>query len=296
MAIPPGHTVSARRLRNGFLHLQDGPIDVVLSAEGPGAEVAESAAVSAFDGMLADMMAEVTELRRPIDHRPQSVTHPVARRMVEAVRPYTNVFVTPMAAVAGAVADHLLAEMVSAAPDLRRAWVNDGGDIAVHLTPGQRFEVGLVSRPETPELAGRAVIRADDPVRGIATSGRHGRSLSLGIADAVTALARSAAAADVAATLIANEVDLPDHPAIRRGPADHEDPDSDLGGRPVVLGVGDLSTDEVARALDRAVNVAEDMMDRDLVTAVAFTLSGQWRTVGVLDSGLLIPPSETKKR
>ena len=67
------------------------------------------------------------------------------------------------------------------------------------------------------------------PARGIATSGRHGRSFSLGIADAVTVLARTASQADAAATVIANAVDLPGHPAIVRCPAQDLQPDSDLG-------------------------------------------------------------------
>ena len=49
-------------------------------------------------------------------------------------------------------------------------------------------------------------------MRGIATSGWRGRSFSLGIADAVTVLAATAAEADAAATMIANAVDLPGHP------------------------------------------------------------------------------------
>ncbi|WP_204349766.1 hypothetical protein, partial [Klebsiella pneumoniae] len=79
-----------------------------------------------------------------------------------------------------------------------------------------------------------------DGIGGIATSGAQGRSFSLGIADSVTVLARDAASADAAATLIANAVDL-DHPAIRRRPARNLDPDSDLGDRLVTVGVGDLT-------------------------------------------------------
>ena len=55
----------------------------------------------------------------------------------------------------------------------------------------RRFAVGLVPVPDRPALLGKATVRADDPVRGVATSGRHGRSFSLGIADAVTVLATS---------------------------------------------------------------------------------------------------------
>ena len=77
-----------------------------------------------------------------------------------------------------------------------------------------------------------------DPVRGIATSGWRGRSFSLGIADAVTVLAATAAKADAAATIIANAVDLPNHAAITRVPAREIAPDNDLGERLVTRAVG----------------------------------------------------------
>ena len=90
---------------------------------------------------------------------------------------------------------------------LARAYVNNGGDIALHLGPGETFSIGMVDRPDRPSLIGRAAIGAADHVRGVATSGWRGRSFSLGVADAVTVLAASAALADAAATLIANAVD-----------------------------------------------------------------------------------------
>ena len=79
------------------------------------------------------------------------------------------------------------------------------------------FTVGLMDRPDAAWLDADA--RSIDSRRshraGIATSGRHGRSFSLGIADAVTVLARTASQADAAATIIANAVDLPGHPGHR---------------------------------------------------------------------------------
>ena len=148
-------------------------------------------------------------------------------------------FITPMAAVAGAVAEEILAAMIAAA-ELSRAYVNDGGDIAIHLTACEKFVVGMVERPDRPSLFGTTTLHAKDPVRGIATSGWRGRSFSLGIADAVTVLADRAAAADAAATIIANAVDLPGHPAIVRVPARELAPDSDLGDHAVTQAVGSL--------------------------------------------------------
>lgn len=268
------------RLADGRVHLLDGPIDLILKAEGTGREAAERAAIAAFEGLLLELVGELTILRRAIVAPPPPVSGPVARRMVAAVAPLADQFVTPMAAVAGAVADHILAEMLAAAPNLTRAWVNDGGDIAFHLTPGGSFEIGLVPDLRAPILAGNATLRHGDPVRGVATSGRGGRSFSFGIADAVTVLARDAASADVAATLIGNAVDLPDHPAIRRGPASAEDPDSDLADRPVVLDVGALAPSEIDTALDAGLLAYETITKSMPVMGVILFLAGRWRIAG----------------
>lgn len=278
------------------MHFQEGPIDLILAAEGPSQEDAESAAAEAFDGLLARLVEELAILRRPIVEPLPIVNGPVARRMVDAVAPFADRFVTPMAAVAGAVADHILAAMVDAAPRLTRAWVNDGGDIAFHLTEGSRFEVGLIPELGAPALAGRTTIGHSDPVRGIATSGRGGRSFSFGIADAVTVLARTAAQADAAATLIANAVDLPDHPNIRRGPANAEDPDSDLGERQVVLGVGPLSSSDVERALNAGADCADMFINQKISVAVILSLQGRWRIIGDPGSPAISPSLEGGKR
>jgi ApbE superfamily uncharacterized protein (UPF0280 family) len=260
------------------LHLQHGPIDLIVEAFGERDEVLEAyrSAWVRFRHVLDELVAELPRLRRPLDGA--GFEGPVARRMAQAVEPFQDVFVTPMAAVAGAVADEICAELVTRA--LERAYVNDGGDIALWLTPGASFSVGLVPVPRRPALLGAATVRAEDPVRGVATSGRDGRSFSLGIADAVTVLAASAASADVAATLLANAVDLPGHPAIRRVPAVELAPDSDLGERPVTVGVGPLEPDEVAEALAAGVAEAERLRSAGPIEAAVLCLDGRVEVVG----------------
>ena len=73
-----------------------------------------------------------------------------------------------------------------------------------------------------------AEIDYKDKSRGIATSGWRGRSFSLGIADSVTVLADNAAMADAAATMIANSVNIKNHPLIIKKPAKEIYEDSDL--------------------------------------------------------------------
>jgi ApbE superfamily uncharacterized protein (UPF0280 family) len=203
------------------------------------------------------------------DFAPGSVAH----AMLAATAPFAPVFVTPMAAVAGAVADHVLAAM-TAGGRLHRAYVNNGGDAALWLAPGAELTAA-----GGPDLSARIRVTADSPVRGIATSGWRGRSHSLGIADAVTVLARTAAHADAAATLIANAVDLPGHAAISRRPARELAPESDLGDRLVTVGVAPLTPAEIARALAAGRAEARAMLARRLIHGAALWLGGQVETV-----------------
>ncbi|MER9329395.1 UPF0280 family protein [Mesorhizobium sp. M0488] len=261
------------------LHLNHGPIDLIVEAFGEARECRQAyeQAVARFQTILPELVEELAELRRPASLNSRSFAGPTARRMAAAVAPLAQSFITPMAAVAGSVADEILAALV-AGRELDRAYVNNGGDSALHLGAGQSITLAIAGTGHG--LADRVVIRAGDGVRGVATSGWRGRSFSLGIADAVTVLARTGAEADAAATLIANAVDLPGHEAIRRVPARDLAPDNDLGDRLVTQGVGPLSPTEIAAALDNGLAVAEDFRRRGLVAASALFLAGQTRIDG----------------
>ncbi len=270
----------ARLLPDGRrLHLHDGPIDLVIEASGeaPQIRTAYEAAEARFATILDELCVELALLRQPTAKKPEGVT---AELMWRATLPFAKErFITPMAAVAGSVAEEILAAMTNAA-DLERAYVNDGGDIALYLSPGASFRIGLIDRPDKPSLFGYADVAEEDMVRGIATSGWRGRSFSLGIADAVTVLAESASAADAAATVIANDVDLPGHPAITRVPACDIQPDNDLGQREVTRDVGVLDKDEIDLALGRGSRSARLLIERGLVIAAALHLKGDTRIVG----------------
>lgn len=274
-----------QRLAGERLHFSHGPIDVVLKAWGSADAVrtAYAAAGLRFPAILPALCDELVALRTPMHEQPH-VQGPVARRMVEACRPFGEVFVTPMAAVAGAVADELLSVMSAAAP-LERAFVNDGGDIAVLTTPSHTLDIGVASeysRGATPILNGALRLDAGAGVGGLATSGARGRSFSLGIADSATVLARNAAMADVAATLVANAVDI-DSPAVRRCPARELDPDSDLRDMPVTVSVGALTPTEIDAALATGIERAADFHRRGLIVDAALMLAGRTR---VLDTAV----------
>jgi ApbE superfamily uncharacterized protein (UPF0280 family) len=279
------------------LHLQDGPIDLIVEAWGNEASVraAYDAGVRRFTGLLDGLCEELPDLRKAADPENCRLQGRVARRMHVAVAPYAaEHFITPMAAVAGAVAEEILGAMVEAAR-LERAYVNNGGDIALHLSEGEHFTVGLVDRPDQPGLMRTTIIDADDPARGVATSGRHGRSFSLGIADAVTVLARTAAQADAAATIIANAVDLPGHPAIVRGPAHDLQPDSDLGARLVTCEVSALLHYEIEKALEAGARMARALLAQGLIESAALRLHGETRIVAPKERPAAMPRQLTRE-
>jgi uncharacterized protein len=284
MRAPP----QQRRLADGRVHLQDGPIDLIIETFGETSAVKEAyaSAWSRFTTILDELCTQLPLLRA--DPRgAQAPRGAVARRMAAAVAPFrARRFLTPMAAVAGAVAEEVL-EAMTAERKLTRAYVNNGGDIALHLAPGETFSIGMVDRPDRPSLFGRATVSAADCVGGVATSGWRGRSFSRSIADAVTVLAASASVADAAATLIANAVDIPGHPAIRRTPACDVDPQSDLGERRVTVAVGPLTPGETEHALASGAEEAELWRELGLIEAAALRLGERTRLVGAPASGYL---------
>ena len=263
------------RLSDGRLHLQHGPIDVLIECWSERAEVeaAYQQASRRFETILDELVAELRALRCPVNGSYPQFGGKVARRMTAAVWPHREVFVTPMAAVAGSVADELM-EALLAGRSLSKACVNDGGDIALHLAPGETLAVGIVDDPTHPRINAEVRVRAEERTRGIATSGWRGRSQSLGIADAVTILAHSAAAADAAATLVANAVNI-EHPAIRRRPAREVKEDSDLGELPVTVGVEALPETAVMEALEKGRAAATRMKGANLLEAAYLSLQGR---------------------
>ncbi len=253
------------------LHLHHGPIDMIVGVTGPGRKAALTRAAARFETLLEELVAELPRLRHPTGPAP---TGEVARLMARATRPFRPAFITPMAAVAGAGAETILTALL-AGPDIHKAYVNNGGDVAFHLSPGETMQAAIASDPP-----GKVRIGHDDNIRGIATSGWRGRSHSLGIADSVTVLARTAAAADAAATMIANAVDLPGHSTITRLPARELAPDSDLGRRLVTTHVGPLSSTDAGIALQNGLTAARQYQADNLIIGACVTLNGQIRTTG----------------
>jgi len=263
------------------LHLSHGPIDLIIGADGPMPDARRrsfKAAAARFDTILEGLVVDLKQHRQRLLPDTPPPLDPVARRMYAAAAPYcAQTFLTPMIAVAGSVADELLAEMRDSVP-LTRAYVNNGGDIAVHLAQGAAFSIAM-TQDDGLDL-GRVRLSETDGIGGVATSGVRGRSHSLGIADSVTVLAETAALADVAATLIANAVDLPDHPEILRQQACALQPDSDLGNRMVVTSVPRLAHADREQALLAGAALAQRCLDVGLIKGAALFLQGDAKMFG----------------
>ncbi|MEM9107481.1 MAG: UPF0280 family protein [Pseudomonadota bacterium] len=255
------------------LHLQHGPIDLIVEVFGGDRRAAYGRAAQRFETVLEELVAELDVLRQSA-HPETQLTGSVARRMQAAVLPLRGQFITPMAAVAGSVADEILSWLCMDA-DHQKAYVNNGGDVAFHLGTGQTIEAGIAAA-----AGGRVTITHDMPWRGVATSGWRGRSHSLGIADSVTVVAHSAAAADAAATIIANAVDLPGSPRIERTPARQLAPDSDLGDSLVTVAVDALSPDQIRVALEGGLTCATTLLENGLIGGAVLELQGMVELIG----------------
>lgn len=275
-------TAHRMQLDEGRWHFQHGPIDIVIGAKGrPDAVAAAHACAWArFGSILDELVGELGQLRQPVSG-PCALRGVVAHRMWRACEPLSSTFITPMAAVAGSVAEELIA--CYALNGISSAWVNNGGDIALHLASGQSLRVGLyadLKNLDAHEILGgistdgQFEISSAMPVRGVATSGWRGRSFSLGIADSVTVLSRTASGADAAASIIANAVNVNDA-GIKRQPACDVKDDSDLGELPVTVDVPLLAPKTVQIALAAGWAKAEELRTRGLIWSAVLVCQDQ---------------------
>jgi uncharacterized protein len=276
-------TAHRMQLPDGRWHLQHGPMDIIVGASGSPTAVAlaHERAWKRFSSLLDELVQELPSLRLPVRGSECPVRGSVAKRMWKACEPYQGNFITPMAAVAGAVAQELIACYQESG--VQRAWVNNGGDIALHLGPSQSVRIGICADISGVRVdcargelltQGQLEVTSAQPVRGVATSGWRGRSFSLGIADSVTVLASTAAQADAAATVIANAVNVMD-PRILRRPASELKDDSDLGAIPVTVDVALLEPRLVQFALRAGLGRARELQEAGLIWAAALVCQNQ---------------------
>ncbi|OUR80171.1 hypothetical protein A9Q83_01725 [Alphaproteobacteria bacterium 46_93_T64] len=272
---------SAQIMEDGRrLHLQHGPIDIMAEAFGAEDEVqaAYHQGAQFFETVLQSLVIDLDFLRKPVDGKILPELGLISQQMWHAAyRVSEGRFVTPMAAVAGAVADAVLASMAKGR-DLQKLYVNNGGDIALYLNDNARFVGGVVNNQDAPDIDACFELTSADNVGGIATSGWRGRSLSPGIADAVTVLAKTSALADVAATIIAGDVWV-ENTAIKQEPAKTIRDDTDLGDMPVTIFVGNLDEKSRSNALENGLKTATSLYQSGLIDGAYLALQGDVRSL-----------------
>lgn len=275
-----------RDLGPGQVFLDYGPVSMVISATrgGEGDTALCRSAFPVVDRCLCELRPALETLRRfPGEVEPETLTG-TARIMADAVLATGDPYLTPMAAVAGSLADAVADFLESQGAE--KATANNGGDIALRLAPGQSLGVGIVCDLERGDVDRVARLTPESGVGGVATSGLGGRSLTTGIASGVTVFSARCADADALATLLADRSRI-DSPKVRACPAKELDPDSDIAELSVVTGVDPLTEAEKQAALAQVLAEAEKQYRRGGLIACVATVQG--RTL-VYDPRAIIHP------
>jgi ApbE superfamily uncharacterized protein (UPF0280 family) len=248
------------------LFLQHGPTNVVLEAFGGNKNLAYDNVKKYFETILEELVPDLALLKKEVVLN-RKFNNKISQSMQNATEKFTPTFITPMASVAGSIADNILKVLVNNT-NLEKAYVNNGGDVAFHLSENQIMKSSLAAIPNM-----IAEIKYKDKSRGIATSGWRGKSFSRGIADSVTVLAKNAAIADAAATMICNSVDIYNHPKIKRKPANNIYEDSDLKNLLITVEVGELTKAEIKEAIKNGYETAMQYVEKDLINTALIQLS-----------------------
>ena len=248
------------------LFLQHGPTNIVIEALGIDKNLAYLNAKNYFETLLEELVLDLTLLKKEVVLN-RKFNNKISQSMQDATERFIPSFITPMAAVAGSIADNILKVLIYDT-HLEKAYVNNGGDISFYLNENQTMKGSLAAIPNM-----ITEIKHKNSSRGIATSGWRGKSFSRGIADSVTVLANNAAIADAAATMIGNAVDIYDHPNIKKKPANFIYQDSDLNNLPVTIEVGKLTKIEIKEALKNGYQTAIEYVQKDLINTALIQLS-----------------------
>ncbi|MDC0227216.1 hypothetical protein OAK51_01830 [Alphaproteobacteria bacterium] len=248
------------------LFLRHGPINIVLEAIGIDKDLAYQNVKEYFETLLEQFVLDMELLKKEVVFN-RKFNNKISQSMQDATERYSPAFITPMAAVAGSVADNILRVLINN-KNLDKAYVNNGGDISFYLNKNQIMKASLAAIPNM-----IAEIKYKDKSRGIATSGWRGKSFSRGIADSVTVLADNAAMADAAATMIGNAVDIHNHPKIKKRPANEIYEDSDLKNLLITVEVENLTKVEIKEALKNGYQTALQYVQKDMINTALIQLS-----------------------
>lgn len=252
-----------RVLSPGKVFIDYGPVSMVLMAF-QGEEPLTGLCQSAFaivDAALREITQSLPYLRLPPLQIPADTLTGLPLKMLEAVLAVGEPTLTPMATVAGAVSDAVADWLFEQGAS--RVIVNNGGDIALRLLPGEKVRVGILSNLAKGEIDTIVPIISEQGIGGIATSGLGGRSFTRGIANAVSVFSSRCILADALATHLANRTLIPSA-QIKMAKAGSIDPLSDIAELDIVTEVGSLTDAEVAASLRNLLEEAQRQYSKKL--------------------------------
>ncbi len=238
---------------------QNGRPQIALCRQAAEASFAYLETVAKHKTVLSDFAASIKVLPE----------NDLAQRMIESVRAIGDTDLTPMAAVAGTLADAVADWLFIRGSS--KVVVDNGGDIAIRLAAGETAFVGI--RPQINRLDISHIAQLDDcrSSWGVTTSGLGGRSFTRGIASAVTVIAANASIADAAATSIANACFVKDS-SIVQIPAEQMDPSTDLKRVNVTVDVGALSSVKKIQAVKMALSKADTLCRQEQIIGALIAL------------------------
>lgn len=269
-------------LRQGSVLAECGPMRLRISAWVGRLPQPEEAVRAAQESM--SFLEQVAAVRPQLSEAWGSVSKerlgPLGRKMWESVALVGDPDLTPMAAVAGSIADSVadfLAER-----GMTKVIVENGGDIAFRLARGERISVGVRPRVDRKELTHCLKLDGTNTSWGVATSGLGGRSFTRGIAWSATVLATSASKADAAATAVANATWVP-CAHVKRAKAGELDPGSDIAKLEVTLDVGKLPLDVATKGLEKGLAKALGLKAQGVIEGAFLCVGSLSGSIGLED-------------
>ncbi len=275
---PENTTSYCRVLQPGRVLVDHGPVTMTIQAGLKGQPFTGAAVAGAelVPVLLSQLVEYLSLARLPVgelDPARDALYPEVLTRMTRSVRILGEPDFTPMAAVAGTFSDLVKEAVVAAGSD--RVVVNNGGDIALHLGPGgPPFKVGIVSDLGKGMVTHVMNASPEAGAGGVATSGLGGRSLTKGVASAVTVTAQCGSLADAAATAIANAVNC-QHDSVERCLAQELDHLTDIPGCLVTRRVGRLPASSVREALSAGLERAGQLYRQGVILGAVLFVQGR---------------------
>ena len=258
----------------GQVIVDHGPVYLKIRTESAGQPVHEAAVQGAQAAITAlEEVARFLDVAKGEDQGSALASdYPaVLRRMISAVRAVGDSTLTPLAAVAGAIAD--VAAEASVRQGANKVVVDNGGDIAIRIKGSESVTVGIVTDSSHDSCSYKVRIDASSGIKGVATSGLGGRGFTKGIASAAVALCSSGALADACATYLANAATI-EHAAIQRCLAEQIDPNTDIRGHKVVLEVGHLPEEACRQALATCVSEIDRLIRKGILLGALIAVRG----------------------